>query len=125
MMIYDLLLIANVVTALYIWFDTDAFIEWAELFHLKIFKYTEYRDNKKTPMGAMFGKVYTDFLLFKYKDSFFIKLITCPVCFSVWINIVAIAICYNKLPFIILGFNIIISWLAYHLLKWSLKKINA
>lgn len=88
-------IVVFIVMALYIWFDTDAFIEWGELFHLKFLKYKQYNDVKKSALSSMAAKSYSDFLLFHYGKYFLIRLITCPICFSVWVNFVALGVLYS------------------------------
>jgi hypothetical protein len=123
-MFYDVLLILNLVVALYIWFDTDAFIKWSTLLKLKFTKYKEYNEIKKTPLSVVAGKSYCDFLLHKYGQHFLILLITCPVCFTVWCNLILFGVFYSKLSAIWIGPNIIISWILYHALRWILLKLN-
>lgn len=122
---FDFILIVNLVVFLYIWFDTDAVSEWASLFHLKFLKYREYDEIKKSSLSAMAGKSYCDFLLFKYGDNFFIRGITCPVCFTVWVNIALLCVFYSKLSVLLIGPNILLSWILYHALRWVLQKLNA
>lgn len=124
-MLYDILMILNLVVALYIWFDTDAVAEWAGLLRLKFLKYQEYEESKSGPLAAMSGKTYTEFLLFKYSKYFFIRLITCPVCFTVWVNLALMCVIYQKVGWIMLGLNVVLSWLLYHLLRYLLSKLNA
>jgi hypothetical protein len=69
-----------VVFLLFIWFDTDAFIQYSKLFRLskffKINSWEEYRLENKIS--------YLDYLSIKNKN-FLTKLISCRPCFSVWI----------------------------------------
>ncbi len=60
----------------FIWFKTDAFVEYSSLFG---FKHEEYIQKKKT---EEFPLNYPRFLRMR-SDNFFIKLITCPICFTV------------------------------------------
>lgn len=126
MLIFNFLLIVNLVAALYIWFDTDALPEWASLLKLKFLKYKEYADNKKSFSPLVSSQEYVEFLAAKYgENSFFIRLISCPVCFSVWLNIALVCLFYNKIGVMILGPNIILTWVLYHSLRWVLQKLNA
>ena len=65
---------------LLIWFRTDAFLEYCRAFHLKVF-YENYDFLKENDDARM---TYHEYLL-KYHNNFFTRLITCPVCSSVWI----------------------------------------
>ena len=125
-MLFDFLLIIKLVSLLYIWFDSEAFVEWAALLRLKFFKYESYAENKKSPVSMIASQSYVDFLLYRYgQDSFFVRLITCPICLSVWLNIILIGVFYSRLDMILLGPNIVSSWILYHALKWLLHKFNA
>ena len=111
----DIGLIAFIIVISYIWFETEAFLEYAQIFKLKFAKYTEYKEFKKAfpPFN------YINFLQNKY-DNFCVRLITCPICLIVWINILAI-------PFINfknLAANIILSWVGYFGLNKLIKKLN-
>ena len=123
---FDILLIFNLVVILYVWFDTNAIIEWVSLLKLRFFKYKEYEEHKKSPVPMFAVHSYPDFLAYKYgPKSFLIRMITCSICFSVWCNIVLLCIFFDKLEFLWIGPNIIMSWLGYHSLRWMLKVFNA
>lgn len=99
----------------YIWADTDAFIEWAALFKIKATKYEEYEASKTSLIRH---HNYSEFLGTKYRQNFFCKLVSCPVCLSVWLNILSI-------PFIslsLIGLNIYLTWVFYFLLKNLINK---
>jgi hypothetical protein len=122
---FDVLLIINLVVALYIWFDTDAIVEWASLLRLKFLKYKEFFDNKKSPVPMAASMLYTEFLVYKYgPESFLIRLITCPICFTVWVNIAVFCVFYSKVEVMMLGPNILMSWILYHVLRKILQKLN-
>ena len=88
-----LVLFINVV--LIVWFKTDAFLEYARLFRLaKLFKIDKYDEEYNND----FTLDYHTFLLKEYKDSFFVKLITCPICLIVWAGIAG-AIFFGHLYF--------------------------
>ena len=72
-----------IVSILIIWFNTDAFVEYATLFHLPIIKVKEYLAAKERDCTL----TYHTFLLFNY-NNFFTRLITCPVCTSLWLTII-------------------------------------
>jgi hypothetical protein len=120
-MMNNIFLIFDIVAILYIWIDTDAFIEWAELFRLKWFKYKEYQEIKSGPLASVAGKTYCDFLLFNYGKFFLIRLVTCPLCFSVWMNIVAFLLFFNALDTRMFGFNVLLTWMIYYIFKWIIK----
>jgi hypothetical protein len=71
-----------VTLALMIWFESDAFVQYSKAFGLSLaFCIVEYENH---PLSDEVG--YVDFLRFKYGDSFWINLITCPICLSVWLT---------------------------------------
>ena len=123
-MMYDFVLLLNLVVILYVWMDTDAVIEWAQLFHLKFFNYEGYHKVRNGPLSQMVI-TYCDFLEYEYGNKFLIKLITCPICLSVWLNIGLLCVFYSKIGWAMLGPNIILSWLLYHALKKMLQELNA
>lgn len=76
------------VSTLLIWFKSDAFIEWMNLFGLgKFIKYQEYLDTKLDN----FNITYPLFLKLKY-PLFIFKLIGCPFCSNVWLSIMGSAV---------------------------------
>jgi hypothetical protein len=81
----SLLIISSFIALiLLIWFKTDAFLEYCLLFNIENwFKFNEY----KYEQIAIPSLTYTEFLRMKY-DTFVIKLITCPICLSVWLSII-------------------------------------
>jgi hypothetical protein len=92
---------------LLVWFKTEAIVEYASLFGLKkLFKANEFRVEKM----SLEQLTYPTFLKMK-SNNFFIKLITCPICLSVWMTI--IFECVMVMWAISLG-------KAYILLLWTL-----
>ena len=70
---------------LLVWFKSDALAEYLEVLGLDIaFGVREYR---KASSEVSYHMRYTDFILLKY-NSFFIRLITCPLCLSIWISVI-------------------------------------
>ncbi len=98
----------------YIFFETPAFIEYFTLFKLKFTKYKEYNDIK----SRLDTLSYNNFLLMNY-DSFFIRLITCPICLSVWLNLLMFLMTKNDFSEVF--FNIILTWIGYFSLVKLLK----
>lgn len=113
--------ISLIVCAMFIWFETEGVIEWGKLLRLKFLKYEQFAEAKKSNFKNL---TYTDFLLFKY-NNFFTRLVTCPYCLSVCLNILGTIAFYKPLGgFLCLGLNIIFTWLSYFGLKYVLKKLN-
>jgi Protein of unknown function (DUF1360) len=68
---------------LLIWFKTEAFVEYCRLFRLtRFFKVAEYLEVMKA--DASFS--YPMFLV-EYYNSFLTRLLSCPICTSVWIGL--------------------------------------
>ena len=88
-----------------VWFNSTAFEEYAEMlyadkfFNVKSFKTAQKKD---------FTLTYHNSLLLKH-SSFFIRLITCQLCFTIWLSILA---CLH-IGFINLPFLIILSYTIY------------
>jgi hypothetical protein len=84
--IFEIAFFSAVVSViLLVWFRSDALAEYLEVLGLDIaFGVREYR---KASSEVSYHMRYTDFLLLKY-NSFFIRLITCPLCLSVWVSVI-------------------------------------
>jgi hypothetical protein len=65
---------------LFMWFNTEAFIEYAKLFGGKKFFYIDDFEDELKQLNCI---NYIEFLS-KRSNSFFIKLITCPLCLGFW-----------------------------------------
>lgn len=66
---------------LLIWFRTDAYLEYCRVLGLNgISLYKDYDEKKKEDARL----TYHQYLL-QYHNNFFTRLITCPVCSSVWV----------------------------------------
>ena len=69
-----------------VWFNSDAFVEYAKLVGgARFFGITHYEELRSTKATLD----YHGYLL-EYKDSFFIRLITCPLCLSVWASLITV-----------------------------------
>ena len=70
---------------LLIWFKTDAFVEYFTLLGFgNQIKSDEYENKKRLEEYQL---TYPRFLRMKY-DTFIIKIITCPICLSVWLTFI-------------------------------------
>lgn len=84
---------------LLIWFRTDAWLEYCRLFGLDCISFYSDYEKKKYNDVTLTYHIY----LRRYHDSFFIRLITCPICLSVWLGIVFI-LAKAAIGFLFLGF---------------------
>lgn len=64
---------------LVIWFNTEVFVEYTNLFRIKWFNVKDYL----TAKDSDFTLTYHSYLLQKH-NNFFTKLITCPFCINFW-----------------------------------------
>jgi hypothetical protein len=79
-MLFAIFLITSI---LLIWFNTEAFVEYAKLIHLPYVKVKEYLIAKEKDCTIS----YHTFLLVNY-NNFFTRLITCPICTSFWLSVI-------------------------------------
>ena len=95
---------------LFIWFDTDSFVEYFRLLKLnKLFKIDKFDEYKmQNPKIS-----YLSFIRQKY-SNFYTRLITCPPCINFWIVFV-LCIIYNNIIFFPIIY--VISYVIYMLLK--------
>jgi hypothetical protein len=69
---------------LILWFRTEVYIEYCRLFGLNIISnYKDYEEKRKNDASLNYIKY-----LRQYHNNFFIRLITCPICVSIWISII-------------------------------------
>ena len=98
---------------LYIWFNTNAFVEYLNMIDKAAGKFTKerneglekYRKQKELSPSI----TYPDFLIIE-NENFFTKLFSCPVCLGVWINIIPLFFMevstINYFPSLILSFYV-------------------
>jgi hypothetical protein len=70
--------------ALFVWFRTNAFVEYITLFKLDSFFYVS-QYNELASNGYSEG--YVLFLKEYFYDNFFIRLVTCPICLGFWLGL--------------------------------------
>jgi len=71
-----------VALVLVVWFESDAIVHYAKALGLSLQLHVTAYEN-----DILHDQVdYLDFLRIRYGHSFLINLITCPVCFSVWLG---------------------------------------
>ena len=68
-----------------LWFKTDVVPEYGRLFKWSFTKYEDYWMLKNEDPSL----TYISFLVNYHYENFFVRLITCPICFSVWLSIIA------------------------------------
>lgn len=117
----NLYIVFLIVSALYIWFDTSAFVDWAKLFRLKFLRYDDYLEARNSALGKITASSYPDFLAIKYKGNFFIKLITCPTCLAVWLNLISVFFLPRAIS---IGIDIVATWILYYFVHWYITFLN-
>ena len=82
-----------------VWFNSTAFEEYSKLLYAdKFFKVKDFEAEQKND----FTLTYHNYLLLKH-SSFFIRLITCQLCFTIWLSVLAcLHIGFINLPFLII-----------------------
>ena len=96
---------------LMIWFGSDAFVQYAKAFRLSLaFRIVEYEDH---PLSEEVS--YLDFLRLEYGNSFWINLITCPICLSVWLTVIISLSC--DLPLIYFAIVNLLSLCLFFIIK--------
>ncbi len=82
-----------VVLILFIWFSTDAFIQYSKLFRLENkFKISDWESYRLTVSAKI---SYQDYLILKHRN-FFTKLISCKPCLNFWITLI-VCLCFCSL----------------------------
>lgn len=109
------------VVLMYIWFETEAFVEYLTFFNIGwlLFNLLGYKEKKESmPMVD-----YHMFLSMEYPNSFFIKLITCPICLIVWVAPLVSFFYNGAISFPIIFMEIFFAWSMFFALK-SLMKLS-
>lgn len=83
--------------ALFVWFRTNAFVEYMNLFRLSRFCYVS---QYNTLAEDGYPADYLNFLKEYFHDQFFVRLVTCPICFGFWLALLAVLI-FGTSPLII------------------------
>ena len=94
----EVIIISSMITLiLLVWFKTNAFVEYARLFHISRFLKVEDYINSGSEDS------FPDFLV-EFYNCFFTRLISCPICLSVWLGIIGSVITTTSFPItIVLG----------------------
>jgi hypothetical protein len=91
---------------LLVWFHTEAFMEYATLFSGNRFFYIDDFKEKQKKDPTLDWIMYLQI----HHDSFFIRLITCPMCLSFWITL---ALCVATHELAMIPIYYILSLVAY------------
>lgn len=89
---------------LIIWFRTDAFLEYCRLFKLNfISNYKDYDEKRHNDVSLTYHSY-----LRQYHNTFFIRLITCPICINFWIAALISPLLSNIMLFPVIFINSLI-----------------
>jgi len=72
---------------LFVWFRTNVFVEYVNLFRLSHFFYVA-DFNKLTTDG--YNGSYLEFLKEYYYEQFFVRLVSCPICLGFWLSLIVV-----------------------------------
>lgn len=92
-----MLFIAIIVLILLVWFRTEAWIEYCRLFRANFLSFYKDFDAKQYQDVSLTYHGY----LRRYHNCFFTRLITCPVCLTIWLVLTGIFIKFAF--FVLLG----------------------
>jgi hypothetical protein len=112
---------------LFLWFNTSAFQEYASWFNFNNFcKLTDYEDLTKDDKSLS----YPDFLANYYSNHFFIRLVSCPNCLSLWLSaliniplLLVVFTFYGVLTLLFYPFSVLITACFALFLYYSLVKM--
>lgn len=107
------------VFCLFIWFNTEAFIEYIRYIpyinnFLKVKQYIAYQKNDDSLNYPLYLTV--------YYNNFFTKLISCPYCLLFWVNLLSLGL-LNNIMFIFV--NYVISLILYSVVILIVKKYES
>ena len=121
---HEFKIIAFLVGFLYILYDTDALPYYLRLISDKFFKISQYFTFKNTsPVTLNYLEAIAYQAKALKKESFFLNLLSCVTCISVWLVIILNFLC--NLGWENVGYEIILTWIGYSFLKWILIKLNS
>ena len=111
------------VVLMYIWFETEAFEEYMTTFNLgwAMFSLRKYKEEK----GKVPSLDYHTYLLMNYSGSFFIRLITCPVCLIVWVAPLVSLSYWGGLTIPMVFQEILFAWVLFFSLKVVVNKSDS
>jgi hypothetical protein len=94
---------------LFIWFETDAVVEYCLKLKIPLYKAKQYWDFKKTNNVS-----YPDYLAFN-DNGFLTRLLSCHYCLAVIINLIIYGVYsyWEGFNLIILSFNFLMTWILY------------
>ena len=81
-------IICFIALVLLIWFRTDAWLEYCRILHLDRISFYKDYEAKKHEDATLTYLTY----LRREHNSFFVRLITCPICLAVWLSFVPAAL---------------------------------
>ena len=97
---------------MFIWFNTDAFVEYMQLLRLDEYLYiSEYNTIRVDDPSLSY-----QFYIASNYPSFFSRLFNCPKCLNIWVSVLinlpiffTLAVLYSCLLFILIPFSVLIT----------------
>lgn len=113
----DFLVFTISVVAIFIWMETDAFVEYCLKLRIPIQSVKEFWEFKKT--SPIF---YPDFLILK-NNCFTTRLLSCNYCLNVILTSIFYLIFASKFDLRVLAANIVLGWIVYAILIKKIKEV--
>jgi hypothetical protein len=114
----ELEFLSFIIVILYVLFDTDAIPEYLGLIDKNWFKINDY--NKFKQIGSI-PLSYLEWLSSLFPNNFFLKLLSCSTCLIPWLVFLFNFLC--NLNWKTIGYEILIVWVTYPLLRRIIKKL--
>lgn len=115
-MILELINISSLITLIMLgWFRTMILMEYADLFNIqwlqKLLKLKEYRKELSNDVRLS----YFDFLVLRHY-GYWSKMLSCPICFSVWVSVIISFIFGYILYFPVIN---VVALTFYYIITWK------
>ncbi len=115
-------ILAFIMVFLHVIYDTDALPYYLGLINKKFFKTEDFFNFKqKSPIQVNYLEALAFTALAKGKRSFWLELLACSSCLTVWMVFLFNFAC--NLGWYNIGYEVISVWVGYALLKFILKKL--
>lgn len=119
---YQIQFLTLIIAFLYLVYDTEVIPWYLKFLNLKFLKISEYFEFKKSSpinMGYLEFLAYQSSLSLKY--TFLTTLLSCSTCISFWIVLIGNFLC--NLGWQKVGYELILIWVGYPLLKYLIEKL--
>jgi hypothetical protein len=110
---FEVIFVACIVAlVLLVWFHSEAFLEYAAMVGGSRFFLID--DFRKKQAEAVYPAAHMDYVQYlqAYHNSFFTRLLSCPLCFSVWVTLIT---CFFSEAFIVFPISNVLGLIIYRL----------